>query len=83
MQKAIITILAIIVIGLLCTYESTYTRQVTVTKCENGIVYCIDKQGHIWSYEGNAVEGQEVILTMYDNHTSTITDDTIKEVKIK
>lgn len=83
MQKAIVTILGIIVIGLLCTYESTYTRQAAVTKCENGVVYCIDKQGHIWSYEGYATEGQKVILTMYTNHTDTITDDTIRGVKIK
>jgi len=83
MQKAIVTILGIIVIGLLCTYESTYTRQATVTKCENSIVYCIDKQGNIWSYEGNAVEGQAVILIMYTNHTDTITDDIIKGVKAR
>lgn len=83
MQKAIVTILGIIVIGLLCTYESTYTRQATVYKSNNGIVYCIDKQGNLWSYEGNAAIGQEVTLKMYDNHTSDITDDIVKEVKTK
>ena len=69
--------------GLLYGCESTYTRQATITKSTNGIVYCTDKQGNVWSYEGNAVIGQKVTLKMYDNHTSDIKDDIIKEVKTK
>lgn len=80
---SIIVIATIILIGLFCGYESTYTRQAIVTKCENSMVYCIDKQGNIWSYKGNAVIGQEVTLKMYDNHTSNIKDDIIKGVKIR
>ena len=80
---SIMVITTIILIGLFCGYESTYTRKAIITKCKNGIVYCIDKQGNIWSYEGNATEGQEVTLKIYDNHTSDITDDIIKGAKIK
>lgn len=83
MKKIIITLAVIALIGLLYGCESTYTRQATITKSANGIVYCTDKQGNIWSYEGNAVIGQKVTLKMYDNHTSDIKDDIIKGVKTK
>nr|DAZ72749.1 MAG TPA: Tubulin-tyrosine ligase family [Caudoviricetes sp.] len=46
-------------------------------------MYCIDKQGNIWSYEGNASIGQAVTLKIYDNHTSDIKDDIIKGVKTR
>lgn len=83
MKKIILTLAAIALIGLLYGCESTYTRQATVTKSTNGIVYCTDKQGNVWSYKGNAVIGQKVTLKMYDNHTSDIKDDIIKGVKTK
>lgn len=83
MKKIIITLAVITLIGLLYGCESTYTRQATITKSTNGIVYCTDKQGNIWSYKGNAVIGQKVTLKMYDNHTSDIKDDIIKGVKTK
>ena len=83
MKKIIITLAVITLIGLLYGCESTYTRQATVTKSTNGIVYCTDKQGNIWSYKGNAAIGQKVTLKMYDNHTSDIKDDIIKGVKTK
>lgn len=83
MKKIIITLAVIALIGLLYGCESTYTRQATVTKSINGIVYCTDKQGNIWSYKGNAAIGQKVTLKMYDNHTSDIKDDIIKGVKTK
>lgn len=83
MKKIIITLAIITLIGLLYGCESTYTRQATVTKSTNGIVYCTDKQGNVWSYKGNAVIGQKVTLKMYDNHTSDIKDDIIKGVKTK
>lgn len=78
---SIIVIATIILIGLFCGYESTYTRQATVILSQNNIVTCIDKQGNTWNYIGDAAEGQEVTLIMYDNHTSNITDDIIKGVK--
>lgn len=83
MKKIIVTLAVITLIGLLYGCESTYTKQATVTKSINGIVYCIDKQGNIWSYEGNAVIGQAVTLKIYDNHTSDIKDDIIKGVKTR
>ena len=83
MKKIIITLAVITLIGLLYGCESTYTRQATITKSTNGIVYCTDKQGKGRSNEGNAVSGQKVTLKMYDNHTSDIKDDIIKGVKTK
>ena len=83
MKKIIITLVVITLIGLLYGCESTYTRQATVTKSTNGIVYCTDKQGNIWSYKGNASIGQAVTLKIYDNHTSDIKDDIIKGVKTR
>lgn len=81
MKKIIIALAVITLIGLLYGCESTYTRQATVTKSANGIVYCVDKQGNIWSYKGDSAIGQKVTLKLYDNHTSTITDDIVKGVK--
>lgn len=83
MKKIIITLAVITLISLLYGCESTYTRQATVTKSANGIVYCVDKQGNIWSYKGDSAIGQEVILKLYDNHTSSITDDIVKGVKTR
>lgn len=44
-----------------------------------------DKQGNIWVFEGSDYElGDELILTMYTNHTDeNIYDDEIINVKIK
>ena len=83
MKKIIIVLAVITLIGLMYGCESTYTRQATVIKSANGIVYCIDKQGNIWRYKGNSAIGQEVTLKLYDNHTSTIKDDIIKGVKTR
>lgn len=83
MKKIIITLMVIMLIGLLYGYESTYTRQATVTKSANGIIYCIDKQGNIWSCKGDFAIGQEVTLKMYDNHTDSIKDDIVKGVKTR
>lgn len=83
MKKIIIALAVITLIGLLYGCESTYTRQATVIKSANGIVYCVDKQGNIWSYKGDSAIGQKVILKMYDNHTDSIKDDIVKGVKTK
>lgn len=84
-MKKIILILGIgLALGLASGIEATYTKEAIIYNCdpETSIVYCIDAQGHSWSYQGEGLEGQKVKLTIYDNHTSTITDDIIKEVEL-
>lgn len=78
-----ITIIAICILGLLYRCESTYTREATIIKSENGVVCAVDTTDNLWTYKGDEKVGQRVILTMYDNHTDTIKDDIVKWVKVK
>lgn len=80
-KKILIVLSAILVLGLMWGYESTYTRTATITKSESGIVTAKDLSGNLWQYEGSATVGDTVELVMYDNHTSTIRDDIIKGIK--
>lgn len=77
----LITLIGFLTLGVAGSYETAYTRQATIRQSSGGIVQCIDKQGHLWEYEGEGVVGQQVTLIMNDNHTSTIADDTVKGVK--
>lgn len=83
MIKRIVIVLAvIIIIGLMGMIESTYTRDVVVTKVDCTEVTVQDKQGHHWSFYGDDYTvGQEITVVMNDNHTSIITDDRIVDVK--
>lgn len=82
MLKKILIVLAILtVLGLMWGWESTYTRTATITKSESGTVTAQDMSGNVWHYEGSATVGDTVTLVMYNNHTSNITDDTVKGVK--
>lgn len=82
MVKKILVVLAVLLVfGFLGTWESTYTRKVTVLENNNGIVTTVDNRGHMWEYKGTAIVGEDVILIMNDNHTSTIKDDIVKGVK--
>ena len=73
--------IGLLVLGLLGGYEATYTREATISKVENGIVYAVDSCGYEWTYYGNATIGESVTLVMDDAHTSTIKDDIIIKVK--
>jgi hypothetical protein len=81
MKKILIVLSVILVLGLICGCESTYTRKVIVLENNNGIVTTVDNRGYIWEYKGSATIGDRVTLVMYDNHTSKITDDIVKGVK--
>ena len=85
MKKTIYIILAIIAVILTLSafnwIDSTYTRQATVIDSTVGIVTVRDMNGNIWEYKGSAVKGDTITLIMNDNHTTTIKDDTIEEVK--
>lgn len=80
-KKILIVLAVLLVFGIMGTWESTYTRKVTVLENNNGIVTTVDNRGHIWEYKGTAIVGDDVILIMNDNHTSKITDDIVKGVK--
>lgn len=77
----LITLIGFLALGVAGFYETAYPRQATIRQSNNGTVQCIDKQGHLWEYKGEGIVGQQVTLIMNDNHTSTITDDTVKGVK--
>ena len=78
----LVVVVAIVVIGLMGMIESTYTRDVVVTKVDCIEVTVQDKQGHHWSFYGDDYTvGQEITVVMNDQHTSSIYDDTIVDVK--
>jgi hypothetical protein len=82
MIKKILVVLAIFtILGLMWGWESTYTREATVTNSKDNIVTVKDNCGYIWKYKGSATVGDTVELVMFDNHTSKITDDIVKGVK--
>ena len=81
-KKIALVVVAIVVVGLMGMIESTYTRDVVVTKVDCIEVTVQDKQGHHWSFYGDDYTiGQEITVVMNDNHTSIITDDKIIDVK--
>jgi hypothetical protein len=81
-KKIVIVLVVITVIGLMGMIETTYTRDVVVTKVDCIEVTVQDKQGHHWSFYGDEYKvGQEITVVMDDNHTSIITDDRIVDVK--
>lgn len=80
-KKILIVLSVILVLGFMWNIESTYTRQVTVTNSDNGVVTAKDNCGYIWEYKGSATVGDNVTLIMSDNHTNKITDDIVKGVK--
>lgn len=81
MKKILIALSVIMVLVLIWSYESTYTRQAEVISVKGDIVRAEDKSGNIWKYKGSATVGDDVILIMHDNHTSKITDDIVKGIK--
>lgn len=81
-KKIALVVVAIVVIGLMGMIESTYTREVTVVEVDCIEVTVEDRQGHHWSFYGDDYTvGQEIVVVMNDQHTSSIYDDTIVDVK--
>lgn len=81
MKRIMIVITLFIAIGIMQTIESTYTRDVVVTKIQDNIITTQDNQGYVWEFYGEGYsKGQAIKLTMSDNHTSNIEDDTIIRV---
>lgn len=65
--------------------KTHYKREAVVIGYQGYDTEVEDKQGNIWVFEGSNYElGDEVILSMYTNHTDeNIYDDEIINVKIK
>lgn len=81
MKKLLFVLSIVLVIGFFNGIESTYTRNAVVVGIRDNMVIYKDTCGYIWHYEGEGTIGEEVVLVMNDNHTSTIKDDTIKEIR--
>lgn len=63
--------------------DSTYTLNAEVISVNNNIVAFVDTEGDVWeAYECGVFSiGEVVKLTMFNNHTDTIYDDEIVNVK--
>ena len=81
-KKIIMVLTVIVIIGLMGTIETTYTRNAVVVNVDNLEVTVEDKQGNLWVFiaDGYSIN-DDVTLIMNDNHTTKITDDKIIKVK--
>ena len=81
-KKIIMVLTVIIIIGLMGTIETTYTRDAKVVNVDNLEVTAEDKQGNLWVFIADDYSiNDDVTLIMNDNHTTKITDDKIIKVK--
>ena len=81
-KKIIMVLTVIIIIGLMGTIETTYTRDAKVVNVDNLEVTAEDKQGNLWVFIADDCSvNDDVTLIMNDNHTTKITDDKIIKVK--
>ena len=83
--KKIFVVLAIfLVIGLLNTIGTTYTREGVVVWTNNGIATVEDGCGFLWDIEDAELQkGQAVKMVMNENNTDHIDDDIIVKYSIK
>ena len=81
-KKITMILIVIVIIGLMGTIETTYTRNAIVVNVDNFEVTAEDKQGNLWVFiaDGYSIN-DDVTLIMNDNHTTKITDDKIIKVK--
>lgn len=72
--------------GVAGNIETTYKRDASISKVEDGIVWIVDNAEKRWYVEDNGIfkAGDEIVLTI-DNHTTdTYTeDDTIAKIQVK
>jgi hypothetical protein len=81
-KKILIVLTIFLVIGLIGTIESRYTRDGRVIEITNQEVTVEDKIGCLWTFYGEGYEiDQEITMVMSDNNTSNIMDDKIVRVK--
>ena len=81
-KKIAMVLTVIVIIGLMGTIETTYTRNAVVVNVDNLEVTAEDKQGNLWVFiDDDYSINDDVTLIMNDNHTTKITDDKIIKVK--
>lgn len=79
MKKALLIILAMLVIGRYALYlNHHYTREATVVdNCT-----AVDDSGNVWKVDTRGYRrGEEVVLCMYDNNTIEIYDDVVERIR--
>ena len=82
MRKVLVVVIVILLISVCYTLESQYTREAEVVNVDCIEVTVEDSQGFEWSFYGEGYQvGQMVTLKMNDNHTDSVTDDIIIDVK--
>lgn len=82
MIKAILFVGFLTVVGLVGSYESSYSRDAVCESFNDGVYTFIDESGNEWAWEAESEEftiGAMYTLSMDDNHTSNIKDDWIKK----
>lgn len=83
--RTIIIIIVMITMYLLVSYIDThYTREATIIHTVNN--YCavaVDNNGNQWKFCADDIHvGQTIDMKMYTNHTDTIYDDKVVDIKI-
>ena len=91
MMKKALYILGLVgfiaVVGLAGEWETHYTRPATCTNViyETHVVEFTDVSGHVWEWEFEPFEtykvGDAYNLHMSDNHSTTISDDFIRNIE--
>lgn len=83
--RTIIIIVVMITMYLLASYIDThYTREATIIHTVNNYyAVAVDDCGNEWKFCADNVHvGQTIDMKMYTNHTNTIYDDEVVDIKI-
>lgn len=76
-------VLAILLIGILGKWESSYKRNACVQSVNDGIVTFKDNSGNLWACESEEFQvGEDVILVLHDCGTANAEDDAIMEIQL-
>lgn len=85
--KGIVTlIICIVLVFLLGREETYYTREGIVTKCNKDAIIIVDNIGKKWICDNcykDVTKDSEVKMIMHNNHTNTIYDDIVTNIKVK
>ena len=64
-------------------FDTHYRLESTVTDVTGEIVTVVDITGTEWQFKGYAEEGETLVMTMWNAHTISNTDDEILKVRSK
>lgn len=79
----IIFAVLIAVLSLCNNYENIYNKDVIIIDIDNDAITTKDNQGFLWTFTSNGdfTIGQHLTLIFNDQHTNTIFDDEIIDIK--